>query len=183
MTITVQTTPGVPYTIDWDAWQARDRAVLCFIRRPGGMLLILKKRGLGAGLFNAPGGRIEPGETPVQAAVRETQEEVGVTPGNLHEAGVLRFAFTDGYGIHCHVFTAGSHTGLPVETDEADPFWCDEADIPYGRMWADDRIWLPLLLRGRRFDTQFVFEGELMLWHLLTVDGSIRNADAGHESP
>lgn len=170
MLVHLQTTQGRPFTVDWSAWRARDEAVLCFIRRPGSLLLILKKRGLGAGLFNAPGGRIEPGETPEQAAVRETQEEVGVTPGALRDAGVLRFAFTDGYSIHCRVFTADAHTGTPVETDEAAPFWCRETEIPYGRMWADDRVWLPLLLSRRRFDASFIFDGELMLWHLLAAE-------------
>jgi 8-oxo-dGTP pyrophosphatase MutT (NUDIX family) len=83
----VQTIAGSPFRVNWAAWQARDRAVLCFVRREGRLLLIRKKRGLGAGKFNGPGGRIEPGETPEAAAVRETQEELGVTPTALAKAG------------------------------------------------------------------------------------------------
>ncbi len=63
--------------IDWEKWAPKDRAVLTFIRCEGRLLLIVKKRGLGQGKVNAPGGRLEPGETPEQAAVRETREEVG----------------------------------------------------------------------------------------------------------
>ena len=37
-----------------------------------------KKRGLGEGYFNAPGGHIEEAETAMEAAVRETKEETGV---------------------------------------------------------------------------------------------------------
>ena len=163
----LQTFSNTTFNIDWDTWVPVDVATLCFIRKEGKMLLILKKRGLGMGKFNAPGGRQEKGETLEQTAVRETQEEVGLTPLNLAWAGRLDFAFTDGYSIRAHVFTATDATGEMVETDEADPFWCDESDIPYDRMWSDDRLWLPLLLDGIRFEAQFVFEKELMLWHVL----------------
>ena len=44
------------------------------------ILLARKKRGFGAGKINSPGGKLEVGETKEQAMVRETQEEVGITP-------------------------------------------------------------------------------------------------------
>jgi 8-oxo-dGTP diphosphatase len=157
--------------IDWETWVPKDTAVLTFIRCGGKLLLIVKKRGLGAGKVNAPGGRIEAGETPEQAAVRETQEEVGLTPSGLRFAGRLDFAFTDGYSLSCRVFTAGGYSGTLTETDEAAPFWCGESEIPYGRMWSDDRLWIPLMLDGRGFDAQFVFDGDLMLWHRLAPVG------------
>lgn len=169
MPLTVTTPSGLAFSVDWSAWHPVDAAVLTFIRRDGQLLLILKKRGLGHGKFNAPGGRIEPGETPEQAAVRETQEEVGLTPLRLHGAGRLDFAFTDGYSLRCHVFTADACEGTLSETDEAAPFWCAEDEIPYGRMWADDRLWIPLMLQGRPFTGQFVFDGDLMLWHQLVI--------------
>jgi len=165
--VTLTTASGAPFSIDWGAWTPTDTAVLTFIRREGQILLILKKRGLGSGKFNAPGGRLEPGETPGQAAVRETREEVGLTPTGLLPAGRLDFAFTDGYSLRCHVFTASGCTGTLTETDEAAPFWCPEDDIPYGKMWSDDRIWLPLLLDAKPFRAAFIFDSDLMLWHTL----------------
>ncbi len=150
-------------TIDWNHWTPRERAVLCFIRRGDEVLLILKKRGLGGGKMNAPGGKIEPGETPLEAAIRETQEEVGLTPLDLDERGELFFQFTDGYSLHCRVFIAAGCEGTPIETDEAIPYWTRVAEIPYDRMWADDRIWLPEMLEGRRFRGYFVFDDETML--------------------
>ena len=160
---------GVARTHDWHDWRIVDRAVLTFIVREGRVLLIHKKRGLGAGKINAPGGRIEPGETPLQAAVRETQEEVGLTPTGLQERAMLRFAFMDGYGLECHVFVADHAEGTPLETDEALPFECALDEIPFGRMWADDRVWLPLVLEGRRLDAWFLFDDDVALWHQLTL--------------
>ena len=155
--------------VDWEKWVPKERAVLTFIRCAGRILLIVKKRGLGQGKVNAPGGRIEAGETPEQAAVRETREEVGLTPSGLRPAGRLDFAFTDGYSLSCRVFTADGCSGALTETDEAAPFWCAESDIPYDRMWADDRLWIPLMLDGQGFEGRFVFDGDRMLWHRLNL--------------
>jgi 8-oxo-dGTP diphosphatase len=127
------------------------------------VLLIRKKRGLGAGKINAPGGKLEPGETPYDSALRETQEEIGVTPLELEERGTLHFQFTDGYSLHCTVFLARDLEGAPVETEEAVPFWVPVTEIPYDEMWEDDRYWLPLMLEGKTFTGFFTFDGDAML--------------------
>lgn len=149
---------------DWSAWTPRERATLLFVVRGDQILLILKKRGLGAGKVNGPGGRIDPGESPLQCAIREVREELGVTPTGVHEAGELRFQFVDGHSIHGYVFRADDCDGDPVETDEAVPMWTPVDAIPYDRMWADDRLWMPMLLDRRRFVGSFVFDGDRMLW-------------------
>lgn len=161
--VTVKTSSGAPFTLDWPAWTPKERATLLFFRIGGKLLLILKKRGLGKGKFNAPGGRMEPGETPRDTAIRETREEVGLTPLDPVERGRLDFVFTDGYSLSCRVFTATAYTGTLAETDEAKPFWCDESAVPYANMWADDRLWLPKLLAGEPFHGRFIFEGDSML--------------------
>ncbi len=149
--------------IDWDTWTPTEAAVLCFVRDNGQVLLIHKKTGLGAGKINAPGGRIDPGETPEQAAVREVREEVRVVPSGLRKTGELFFQFTDGYKLHGTVFFASHHTGTPGSTPEADPFWCPIDRIPYKRMWEDDQYWLPLALDGIPFRAYFIFNEDKML--------------------
>ncbi len=149
--------------IDWQLWNPKDVAVLCFIFDEERVLLIEKLRGLGAGKVNAPGGRLEKGETPLQAAIREVQEEVSVTPHSLSQLGNLKFAFVDGYNLECWVFRAEGYIGTPTESAEAIPFWSDVRALPYERMWADDRHWLPYLLRGERFNGEFVFDGDQMI--------------------
>lgn len=149
--------------INWAAWTPHERATLMLIIRDGQILLIHKKRGLGAGKFNGPGGRIEIGETPEAAAIREVREEICVTPVGVQPAGELFFQFVDGHSIHGYVFTASGVEGTPEETDEAVPHWFPVTAIPYHAMWADDRIWMPLLLEGRPFVGRFLFDGDQML--------------------
>ncbi len=148
---------------DWTNWQPRERANLCFILKNEHLLLIRKKRGLGAGKINAPGGRLEPGETALAAAIRETQEEVCVTPLDPQKRGELHFQFADGYSLHCSVFLAHDCEGEPAETPEAVPLWIRAAEVPYHEMWADDIHWLPLMLDGKCFVGHFHFDGETML--------------------
>jgi 8-oxo-dGTP diphosphatase len=131
--------------------------------KDGQVLLIHKKRGLGAGKVNGPGGKLELGESAHDAAVREVQEEIGVTPLHLEERGVLRFQFTDGYSLHCVVFVATDLDGEPGPSPEADPFWVPVDQVPYEKMWADDRHWLPHVLAGSKFEGWFEFDGETML--------------------
>jgi 8-oxo-dGTP diphosphatase len=149
--------------MDWQNWQPREYANLCFIVKDGRVLLIRKKRGLGAGKINAPGGKLEPGETALDSAVRETHEELGVTPLQIEDRGILRFQFADGYSLHCTVFLASDLAGEPIETAEATPLWFPSGAIPYDEMWEDDRHWLPQVLEGRSVNGWFVFDGERML--------------------
>ena len=67
--------------IDWENWDPVERATLMFVIQDGQILLIHKKRGFGKGKINGPGGKMEPGETPRECAIRETQ--VPRMPGRL----------------------------------------------------------------------------------------------------
>jgi len=149
--------------IDWTTWIPRERANLCFIVKDGRVLLIRKKRGLGAGKINGPGGKLEPGETALESAIREVREELGVTPLQIEERGILHFQFVDGYSLHCVVFLAFDLEGEPIETAEATPLWFPVGEIPFHEMWADDQHWLPETLAGGSFDAWFVFDGDTML--------------------
>jgi len=149
--------------IDWDEWEPRETAVVCYVFRGEEVMLIHKKLGLGNGLINAPGGRIEETETALEAAVRETEEETGITPIDPIQVGVLNFQFIDGYSLKGYVFFAYDHTGEMKETDEADPFWANVNRIPYDKMWEDDQYWLPETLKGKNITGEFIFDDRTLL--------------------
>jgi 8-oxo-dGTP diphosphatase len=155
--------------VDWEHWVPDDRATLLFVVEETRVLLIRKKRGLGAGKMNAPGGRIEPGERPIDGAIRECQEELCITPTGVREVGELSFQFADGYALHARVFRASGFEGTPTETDEATPHWFTKDQLPFSEMWADDALWIPLMLAEKRFTGRFVFDGDAMLDHELTA--------------
>lgn len=156
--------------VDWENWEPIERATLMFVIQNGQILLIHKKRGFGRGKINGPGGKIEPGETPRECAIRETQEELCITPTGVEYAGVLHFQFVDGYSIQGHVFTATGFDGTPTETDEAIPLWYSSDELPYDRMWEDDRTWIPHMLEGQQFSGRYIFDGDLMRDAVVDLD-------------
>ncbi len=155
--------PDTVDKVDWDAWEPKETAVICYIFKDDKVLLINKKTGLGAGKVNAPGGRIEPAEMAMEAAVREVQEETGLTPRGLKEVAQLSFIFIDGYSLKGIVYFADDCTGKMGETEEADPFWQSVDQIPYDKMWEDDKLWLPPAMDGKYIKGHFIFDGEKML--------------------
>lgn len=151
--------------MNWAAWKADELATLLFVVQDGQILLIRKKRGLGQGKINGPGGRLEGDETPLQCALRETQEELCIQAHDPVLRARHRFQFVDGYALEVYVYLASGHTGTPTETDEAAPLWFALDEIPYDEMWADDRIWLPMVLAGDNVDGVYLFDKDRMLGH------------------
>ena len=160
--------PGVPLDseqlargvagIDWQAWQPSVRATLNFVLQEGRILLIRKKRGLGAGKITGPGGKLEPGESALECAIREVEEELGVTTHGTREAGEFAAQFSDGLAMHVAVFAADDYVGTLRESDEALPLWTELDAIPYAQMWPDNAVWLPELIGRRHFEAHFVLD-------------------------
>jgi 8-oxo-dGTP diphosphatase len=142
---------------------------LVFLARGEDVLLIRKKRGLGAGKINAPGGRLEPGESPLACALREVEEELCVVPEAPVHCGENYFQFVDSYSIHVHVYLARGFSGEPQETAEAAPLWFPADQLPYEEMWEDDTLWVPHVFSGRRFVGRYIFDGERMLDHQIEL--------------
>ncbi|HEY1133502.1 MAG TPA: NUDIX domain-containing protein [Nocardioides sp.] len=116
-----------------------------------GRVLTVRKRGTER--FMLPGGKIEPGETPEQTAVREIAEEIGVGLRDLAPLGVFEgeAANEPGATLHSTVFTATA-VGEPAAAAEiAEVRWIDPRTPPAGLPLAPmlEQNVLPLLLAGR----------------------------------
>lgn len=98
--------------------------------RTGRLLLIRRGQQPGLGLWSLPGGRVEPGETEVQAVVRETVEETGVTVRPARLAGRVRIPAPSGgtYEIADYVCTLVGPDSIQAGTDAADARWVDARD-------------------------------------------------------
>lgn len=83
------------------------------IRNRDGLVLTVRKQGSDG--FMMPGGKPEPGETPLQTACREVSEEIGLTPDpdRMHHLGLLEAAALNEAG-----FTVRAETFEYAPTDE-----------------------------------------------------------------
>jgi 8-oxo-dGTP diphosphatase/2-hydroxy-dATP diphosphatase len=135
---------------------------LVFLRDGDRLLLAMKKRGFGAGRWNGIGGKLDAGETVVQAMIRECQEEIGVTPTQYHKVAehdfILDSETPTAWHMFVHTYVCNGWEGIPVETEEMAPQWFTLDTIPYDTMWQDDRYWLPQILAGQFLRTIFTFD-------------------------
>ena len=141
---------------------------LCLLIKENKILLAMKKRGFGAEKYNGVGGKIKKGETPEQAMVRETQEEINVTPTNYDKVGLIEF---DEYykgnkeNIIFHLYLVYDWEGTISESEEMKPEWFDITKIPFKKMFPDDKYWLPLVLEGKKIKAYFDYDEN---WNILS---------------
>lgn len=138
------------------------RRTLVYLLKENKILLAYKKTGLGKGNWNGPGGKCKSGENYLQAAIRETKEEIMVTPLSLEKVAILNFSFPQ-KPEYCHkvcVFLTKDWSGKPSETEEMKPKWFNISKIPYEKMWPDDIHWLPIVLSGKKLKAKFEFDNE-----------------------
>jgi 8-oxo-dGTP pyrophosphatase MutT (NUDIX family) len=74
-----------------------------------------------SGQISFPGGKIDAGETPLQAALRETEEEIGLSRDALQPLGYLDLYMTTlGYRIVPVIARLAPPFGLALNKDEVD---------------------------------------------------------------
>jgi len=145
-------------------------ATLCYVKYGGKTLMVhrIKKRNdMHAGKWNGLGGKFEPGETPEACAIREIEEESGLTVSNPRLHGLLTFpAFSDDEDWYAFVFTASITAGQfardLIDSPEGELRWIDDADLPALNLWAGDRIFLKWLEHDGFFSGRFDYvDGQL----------------------
>jgi len=117
--------------------------VLCFLERDGRYLLLHRRRPPNAGMWNAIGGKIEPGEDPFTACVREVREETGLALGAPALRVLLVVTVRDTGDLWViYVFHAPAPPGELSASDEGDLEWVSPDGLAARATPAD----LPLLL-------------------------------------
>ncbi len=132
----------------------------CHIIKGNRILLKRATRGISKGKWNAPGGKIDKGETPEGSVIREVFEETGLRIRRPFFHGELNF-YLKGRArpyVHMYLFSARRSSGKARSTVEGRVKWFDIREIPYDRMWQDDRVWVQLMMEGMRFDADFNFD-------------------------
>lgn len=89
-----------------------------------------------------PGGKLEPQETGPQACVREIQEELGITIGNLAHLCTIEHDY-DAFHLSMECFTCSIASGSINDTEHENLRWLDRAHL-----WDVD--WLPADIKAVR---------------------------------
>lgn len=130
-----------------------DVAVTYILDHRDRVVLGEKLTGLGRGNIVAPGGKAWPGERPAETAAREVAEEVGleIDPADLVHQATISYPFVERPELsqRSFVFIARRFRGRLRSSDELSARWWPIHEIPFERMWADARLWLPGALAGR----------------------------------
>lgn len=141
-------------------------ATLCYVRNGGKTLMlhrIKKANDMHAGKWNGLGGKFLPGETPEQCAIREVQEESGLTMINPLLRGVITFpGFANDEDWYCFLFVCHQFTGQLIDSPEGVLAWIDDARLPELPLWPGDRIFMPWLDVDAFFSGRFTYlDGQL----------------------
>lgn len=135
--------------------------VLCLIRRGDEYLLQdrVKKDWKG---FTLPGGHVEPGESIVDAVVREMKEETGLTVKNPKLCGVKQFPISGESGENgrylVFLFVADKFSGEIVSSEEGTMHWVKIEDLQKVNLVSDFKELLDVMLDENLSEFQYVVE-------------------------
>lgn len=131
---------------------------LCLLIKDDQVLLAKKMRGHGEGKWNGFGGKPNEGENIEDAALRETQEEIGITPQSLEHVATVNYH--ELWNLTIAVFICRTWEGEPQASEEmGDPTWYSKDKLP-SEMWTDDMVWWNKILNGEKVQVDFHYDEE-----------------------
>ena len=130
--------------------------VLCLIHKNGRYLLQDRIKNDWKG-YTLPGGHIEPGESIVDAVIREMQEETGLTIRHPHLCGVKQFPLEDGRYI-VFLFETEEFEGDLRSSEEGTMHWIDERELSKVNLVEDFEDLIEVMLDDELMEFQYVIE-------------------------
>jgi len=100
-----------------------NKAAVCLVISKTGLILTVSRRD-DPNAFGLPGGKVEPGELPAEAAIRELNEETGLTASNLKQI----FKMRDAHGYVTYTFLCDAHGNIHTN-EEGVIRWLNPHDL------------------------------------------------------
>ncbi|MHA1978029.1 MAG: NUDIX hydrolase [Candidatus Hodarchaeales archaeon] len=146
-------------------------ATLAYLLHDNEVLLLYrnkKENDFHEGKFVGLGGRLEPGETPLECVIREIKEEAGYEfePSEVTFRGYIYFDEVNrniesedlpAFNWLVFIYTATVQEKKVVTNSEGELQWFLKTKVPYENMWGGDRIFTPKIL-----ETDKILEGKFL---------------------
>ena len=127
---------------------------------------IKKVNDMHAGKWNGLGGKLLPGETPEACAIREVQEESGLTLINPVLRGVITFpGFNNDDDWYCFIFLGDDFTGELIDSPEGVLAWIDDDALFDLNLWEGDHIFIRWLDVDGFFSGRFRYVDNQLVDH------------------
>jgi 8-oxo-dGTP diphosphatase len=144
-------------------------ATLCYIKSNDSTLMLFRNKkpnDIHEGKWNGLGGKMLPGETPEECAIREIHEESGIVAEHLILKGILTFPQFDASNDWIvFVFLVDKFRGSPGDSPEGELSWIPDDQLLTLTLWDGDRIFLPWLSRSGWFSGKFNYSNGILKDH------------------
>ncbi|MEQ9438408.1 MAG: NUDIX domain-containing protein [Cyclobacteriaceae bacterium] len=104
-------------------------AVLCVLKHQEVFLLLKRLKEPNRGLYTPVGGKLDPYENPITAAIRETQEETGIDVPSMKYCGMLVESSPTKYNWISFVYVAEIQRVPPPPCNEGTLEWIDFSKV------------------------------------------------------
>ena len=132
--------------------------VLCLIENGDKILLQNRQKKNWRG-YALPGGHVEPGESFIDAVIREMKEETGLTILDPRLAGVKQFPIENGRYVVL-LFKATKWTGTVITSEEGQMEWIEYGKISNVKTVDDFAELLDVINSPELTEFQYVIEGD-----------------------
>lgn len=145
---------------------------MVYIIKDEKILLALKQRGIGAGMWMGYGGKfdLELDQSINDTALRELKEETAeiiCTKKDLEPHALINFTLKTvdkDYLMQGFMYRLSNYSGNIRDTEEMkNPTWFPLNEIPYENMLVDNQVFLPLILKGEHFTLNITTEDGVVI--------------------
>ena len=147
------------------------QTTLCYLEQDGCYLMlhrIKKKKDVNHDKWIGVGGKFEPGETALACALREVQEETGLTMQNQQYRGIVDFYCAPWPAERMHLYTCTEFTGTMTDCNEGTLEWVPKEAVQDLPIWPGDKLFFKLLAEDAPFfHLELTYDGDTLTRALL----------------